>query len=374
MSASLPASPSLEHLRKAAKDLLRAHRAGDEAARSRVAAHHPRPAEPLKLSGAQLVIAREHGFPSWPRLRAYVDRLAAHGPDLQHAYHEELDYYDDRAYGLLASAQDGTDGALAAFGRHDAPLTREGARVVIAREHGFPVMAGVAPSRRRPARDRRAVRARLSRDRGARRRAAGGAARPFPRARDRARDERQRPARDGRRDLRRAPGGDPARARRRRHARQRARLDTAAPGRLQRPARAGADAARRGRAGRRLGARRRRHAARRRAVLGQPRDRRAARRARRPAAQPARRFRARATRPAGRADRRPREPRARGGSAPRLLPPPQRLPGLAAVRGRARGPRRGADAGRRATTASRRSSGSSSAAPRSRPTSTAAPH
>ena len=117
---------------------MRAHRAGDEAARSRVAAHHPRPEEPLKLSGAQLVIAREHGFPSWPRLRAYVERLAAHGPDLQHAYHEDLEYYDDRAYGLLASAEDGTDGAVAAFGRHDAPLTREGARTVIAREHGFP--------------------------------------------------------------------------------------------------------------------------------------------------------------------------------------------------------------------------------------------
>ena len=95
------------------------------------------PDEPLKLSGAQLVIAREHGFPSWPRLRAYVERLAAHGPGLQHAYHEDLEYYDDRAYGLLASAEDGTDGAVAAFGRHDAPLTREGARTVIAREHGF---------------------------------------------------------------------------------------------------------------------------------------------------------------------------------------------------------------------------------------------
>jgi ankyrin repeat protein len=138
MSASLPASPSLEQLRKAAKDLMRAHRAGDDAARARVAAHHPRPAEPLKLSGAQLVIAREHGFPSWPRLRAYVDRLTAHGPDLQHAYHEDVEYYDGRAYGLLASAEDGTDGAVAAFARHGAPLTRDGARVVIAREHGFP--------------------------------------------------------------------------------------------------------------------------------------------------------------------------------------------------------------------------------------------
>jgi len=137
MSASLPASPSLEQLRRQAKDLLRAHRAGDDAARSRVAAHHPRPGEPLKLSGAQLVIAREHGFPSWPRLRAYVDRLAAHGPHLQHAYHEDVEYYDGRAYGLLASAEDGTEGAVAAFDRHDAPLTRDGARTVIAREHGF---------------------------------------------------------------------------------------------------------------------------------------------------------------------------------------------------------------------------------------------
>ena len=138
MSASLPASPSLEHLRKAAKDLMRAHRAGDDAARARVAAQHPRPGEPLKLSGAQLVVAREHGFPSWPRLRAYVDRVTAHGPGLQHAYHEELDYYDGRAYGLLASAEDGTDGAVAAFRRYGAPLTRDGSRLVIAREHGFP--------------------------------------------------------------------------------------------------------------------------------------------------------------------------------------------------------------------------------------------
>jgi ankyrin repeat protein len=129
---------SLEQLRKQAKDLLRAHRAGDEAARTRVAAHHPRPDEPLKLSGAQLVIAREHGFPSWPRMRAYVDRVSAHGPGLQHAYHDDLDYYDGRAYGLLASAEDGTGGAVAAFERHGAPLTRAGARTVIAREHGFP--------------------------------------------------------------------------------------------------------------------------------------------------------------------------------------------------------------------------------------------
>src|SRR5690349_17204579 len=55
---------------------------------------------------------------------------------VQHAYHEDLDYYEGRAEGLLASAADGTPGAIEAFRRYEAPLTRDGARTVIAREHG----------------------------------------------------------------------------------------------------------------------------------------------------------------------------------------------------------------------------------------------
>ncbi|MEN3284263.1 MAG: hypothetical protein V7607_5403 [Solirubrobacteraceae bacterium] len=137
MSASLPAAPSLEQLRKQAKDLLRALRTGDPDARARVAAHHPHPEEPLQLAGAQLVIAREHGFASWPRLRAYVERVAANGSELQHAYHEDLDYYEGRAFGLRASAEDGTPGAVAAFERWGAPVTEGGARAVVARAHGF---------------------------------------------------------------------------------------------------------------------------------------------------------------------------------------------------------------------------------------------
>jgi ankyrin repeat protein len=56
---------------------------------------------------------------------------------MQHAYHADLEYYEGRAYGLLASAEDATEGAAAAFERNDAPLTLEGAKVVVAREHGF---------------------------------------------------------------------------------------------------------------------------------------------------------------------------------------------------------------------------------------------
>jgi ankyrin repeat protein len=61
-----------------------------------------------------------------------------------HAYHEDLGYYEERAHGLLASARDGTRGAVAAFERHGAPLTDEGARLVLAREHGFPAWAELA--------------------------------------------------------------------------------------------------------------------------------------------------------------------------------------------------------------------------------------
>jgi ankyrin repeat protein len=141
--ASLPAAPSLEQLRKQAKDLLRAHRAADGDAVERVAARHPRPDDPLKLSGAQLVVARENGFPSWSGLRAYVERVQANGPGLQHAYHDDLHYYEGRGGGLLASAQDGTAGAVAAFERWDAPLSPAGARAVVARQHGFRTWAAL---------------------------------------------------------------------------------------------------------------------------------------------------------------------------------------------------------------------------------------
>ena len=54
-----------------------------------------------------------------------------------HAYHEDVEYYADRADGLLASAQDGTAPAVAAFADLDAPLTAEGARRVVAAQHGL---------------------------------------------------------------------------------------------------------------------------------------------------------------------------------------------------------------------------------------------
>jgi ankyrin repeat protein len=70
-SDPLPARPDLDQLRRRAKELRDAARAGDPAARSRIAAHAPAPeAAPVTLAVAQLTIAREHGFASWPQLKA----------------------------------------------------------------------------------------------------------------------------------------------------------------------------------------------------------------------------------------------------------------------------------------------------------------
>jgi ankyrin repeat protein len=78
MSGSLPERPDLGQLRRRAKELRDAARSGDSAALQRFARHH-RPArnEAVSLAAAQLVIARELGFSSWPRLRAAIDAGAA---------------------------------------------------------------------------------------------------------------------------------------------------------------------------------------------------------------------------------------------------------------------------------------------------------
>jgi ankyrin repeat protein len=74
MSDSLPERPNLDQLRRQAKELRDAARRGDTSALTRFARHHPSPGlETASLAAAQLVIARELGFPSWPRLKATIE-------------------------------------------------------------------------------------------------------------------------------------------------------------------------------------------------------------------------------------------------------------------------------------------------------------
>src|SRR5689334_13860205 len=63
MSELLPVRPSLEHLRKEAKALLRADTGAD--------------AEGTQLADAQHVVAKKYGFASWPKLKQHVQRITA---------------------------------------------------------------------------------------------------------------------------------------------------------------------------------------------------------------------------------------------------------------------------------------------------------
>lgn len=79
MPLPLPSRPHLDQLRKQAKDLLAAWRAGDAEALSALREHHPEHSqgvvspESLRLADAQLVTARRYGFSSWPRLKEEVE-------------------------------------------------------------------------------------------------------------------------------------------------------------------------------------------------------------------------------------------------------------------------------------------------------------
>ncbi|HTS34977.1 MAG TPA: ankyrin repeat domain-containing protein [Candidatus Solibacter sp.] len=86
MPKQLPPRPNLEQLKKQAKALLKGHRAADAEILSRIREYHPRwgdspdnaiaKAVPT-LADAQLIIAREYGFESWPKLKAFVEQHPA---------------------------------------------------------------------------------------------------------------------------------------------------------------------------------------------------------------------------------------------------------------------------------------------------------
>ncbi|MEO2016253.1 MAG: ankyrin repeat domain-containing protein [Fuerstiella sp.] len=82
----LPPNPSLRQLRIQAKELCRALHDGSEDAIDRFGQAHPRlsnlsqkeiAANDISLADAQLVVAKECGFDSWPRLKAHIDSLSS---------------------------------------------------------------------------------------------------------------------------------------------------------------------------------------------------------------------------------------------------------------------------------------------------------
>lgn len=87
---AIPARPHLDQYRKQAKDLLDGISKQVPDALTRMGHHHPRlqglaPPELqkalVKLADAQLVIAREHGFDSWPKFSSHLRTLQEGPPD-----------------------------------------------------------------------------------------------------------------------------------------------------------------------------------------------------------------------------------------------------------------------------------------------------
>lgn len=155
----LPARPSLEQLRKQAKELLKDFRAGDAAAKARMQIVIPRSAdstsvENLVLADAQFVLAREYGFENWARMVHHVETI---NPTEYQARYEQLaqdivaTYYGDTtAHQRLDDQLPGKatierfqemvhERMRAVLGVADwhSEFTLADAQLILARQHGF---------------------------------------------------------------------------------------------------------------------------------------------------------------------------------------------------------------------------------------------
>lgn len=110
----LPSNPDLDHLRHQAKDLIRSHAARDLQAAQRVREFHPRFAKvpddeifaaSFHLHDAQLTIAREHGFPTWARLKRRIEK-PTRADDLSQPHHERI---EDPTFRRAVDLLDGGD-------------------------------------------------------------------------------------------------------------------------------------------------------------------------------------------------------------------------------------------------------------------------
>jgi ankyrin repeat protein len=147
---------NLEQQKKQARELLRAIRAGNADALARLRDQHLRwvkvadatAQREIALHDAQFVIAREQGFTSWTKLKAYAEPPP-------HAHHTrffvtDMEWISDRVRGLLQTWQSAGPAALEQIREwhprfdgcsdeeiRQAPFTEADAQLVYAREHGF---------------------------------------------------------------------------------------------------------------------------------------------------------------------------------------------------------------------------------------------
>ena len=143
----LPSTPNLELLKKQAKELLEKFRSGEPAAVAEVRQfEHDPHQESFALNDAQRVLARAYGFPSWPKMKAFVDgATVTHFADAAQAG----DLAQVRS--MLASRPElvGMDGSGGDERRalHYAVMRRDAPMVKLLMEAGADARKGVFPHR-----------------------------------------------------------------------------------------------------------------------------------------------------------------------------------------------------------------------------------
>lgn len=161
MHHELPARLDLEHYRKDAKRLVRAYARGDDEAVARVEdVLAERARTRFLLSDAQYVIAREHGHRSWGDFKRRVETSEPEPPVAKIGV-ADVPMYEARAQQLQADVAAGHEDALRRVRAH-VPLYAEGpvtalsphdARLVVAREYGFPTWRDLVTHVRKAVRD-----------------------------------------------------------------------------------------------------------------------------------------------------------------------------------------------------------------------------
>lgn len=147
---------NLEQQKKQARELLRAIRTGRADALARLRSQHLRWAnvqdasarQEIALHDAQFVIAREQGFASWTKLKAYAEPSA--GSRHTRLFVADVEWITDRVQGLLRTRQSAGPAALEQIREwhprfegwsdeqiRQAPFSEADARLVYAGEHGF---------------------------------------------------------------------------------------------------------------------------------------------------------------------------------------------------------------------------------------------
>jgi hypothetical protein len=149
MHHELPQRLDVDWYRKRARDLLRAYRANDGAAGERV---HDVVGKrsPIKLSDALHTIAVEHGYTRWPDFKRWLETRSPETrspePPIGRIGREPVSTYAGRAQALVDQAARAEPEALSRVRFHvprlsafnGGDLALRDARLVVAREYGFP--------------------------------------------------------------------------------------------------------------------------------------------------------------------------------------------------------------------------------------------